>query len=155
MWKGREYSRQGGFGATKGKRKAPLGTQQVRDAFILTGYPFVSLELGQRCWFTAAHQISLSLSLSAFILSSLFCFLSDRKCNLDWLINLLRGLWSNVVDRVTRSRQLFLSPSVMINCFCLRGIRNEKFDWNEGVESYDIYLKILSHIWVISRIYKI
>lgn len=74
VWKGREYGSRGDFGATKGKRKAPLGTQQVRDAFILAGYPFVSLELGQRCWFTAAHQISPSLSLffsSLYSLSSL------------------------------------------------------------------------------------
>lgn len=44
----------------KGKRKAPVGMQQVRDAFILTGYPFVSLELGQQCWLNAVRQLSLS-----------------------------------------------------------------------------------------------
>ena len=45
-------------------------------------------------------SLSLSLSLCFYSLSP-FCFLSDRKCNLGWLISLLRGLWSNVVDRVT------------------------------------------------------
>lgn len=57
-------------------------------------------------------NLSLSLSFSLCFYSLFpFCFLSDRKCNLGWLISLLWGLWSNVVDRVTRSRQLIHSPS--------------------------------------------
>ena len=78
VWKGRRI--QGGFGATKGKRKTPLGTQQVRDAF----YPhlailFVSLELGQP---VLAHRypsnLSLSLSLLFILWASLQVLISPK-----------------------------------------------------------------------------